>query len=434
MRVAEHLTERWEPAWDAPTRRDRRGGTYHPYVPDPLVSRSITFTPRTAERIATAETLIRGLSNGSEGHGLEHLARFLLRSEAIASSRIEGLQVSPQQVALAELATTEEQVRTGFSATAKLVANNVIVLRRAVSELVAAPTITTADVVALHRALLPDERHHGLRSVQNWIGGGNWHPLDAEFVPPPPGRVPSLMDDLAIYATGAAHAPLAQAALVHAQFETLHPFTDGNGRVGRALIHTVLTRRGLTSATVLPISLVFFTRSDDYIRGLTAFRHTSRRDGPEADAALDTWLTIFIDATELAVEQAERFAAELEELKTEWSQRLAAHRSGQGLRAEPRAGSAVARLLQAMPETPVLTAHTVRRLLGVSHPAARAALEELAEARILSRKQVDRGATGYLARDLFELLTLTERRLASTRWDTRESAPNRAVPARPQHT
>jgi Fic family protein len=430
--VAEHLAERWEPTWDAPTRRDRRGGTYHPYVPDPLVPRSLTLTPHTAERIARAETLVRSLSNNSEGRGLEHLARFLLRSEAIASSRIEGLQVSPQQVALAELATTEQHVRTGFSATAKLVANNVVVLRQAVNELVAAPTITTADVVALHRALLPDERHHGLRSVQNWIGGGDWHPLDAEFVPPPPARVPSLMDDLATYTTGAAHAPLVQAALVHAQFETLHPFTDGNGRVGRALIHTVLTRRGLTSATVLPISLVFFTRSADYIRGLTAFRHISRPDGPDADEAFDAWLTVFIDATELAVEQAERFATEIGELRTEWSQRLAAHRSGQGLRAEPRADSAVARLLRALPETPVLTANTVQRLLGVSHPAARAALEELAEAPILSRKQVDRGATGYLARDVFDLLTLTERRLASTRWDTRKAAPNRAVPASPQ--
>ncbi len=97
----------------------------------------------------------------------------------------------------------------------------------------------------LHRALLPDDRHPGMREVQNWIGGDDWHPLDADFVPPPPDRVPALMADLVEYMNGVVHAPLIQAAIVHAQFETVHPFTDGSGRVGRALIHAVLSRRGV---------------------------------------------------------------------------------------------------------------------------------------------------------------------------------------------
>jgi Fic family protein len=256
--------------------------------------------------------------------------------------------------------------------------------------------------------------------------------LDAEFVPPPPERVPSLMDDLASYINSADHAPLIQAALVHAQFETIHPFTDGNGRVGRALIHTVLTRRGLTPNAILPISLVLLTHSNGYVRGLTEYRYAGESSSSEARAAVNSWLRVFLTATTTAVEQAEKFADELTGLHEEWLERHRLFRESQGLRPVPRADSAVARLLDLLPAVPVVTARTVQRLLSVTHPAARQALEELAGARILHPKQVERNTTGYLAREVFDLLTLTERRLASTRWDTRETPPRRAVPARPQ--
>lgn len=152
---------------------------------------------------------------------------------------IEGIAPSPAQVALAEL-SHDEDIR-GFSDQAALVANNITVLHRATQELVTTRELTTTDIVSLHTALLPNEQQHrGLRTVQNWIGGSNWHPLDADFVPPSHNEVPRLLADLPAYLNGAAHGPLTQAGLVHAQFETIHPFTDGNGRVGRALIHTIM--------------------------------------------------------------------------------------------------------------------------------------------------------------------------------------------------
>lgn len=98
----------------------------------------------------------------------------------------------------------------------------------------------------------------------------------------------------------------------------------------------------------------------------------------------------------------------------------------------PRSTLAVAQLIHLLPEVPLLTTATAARLLGVSFPAARSALEELADADVLHRKQVERGTTGYLARDVFDLLTIAERGLASTRWDTRRSGPRRAVPGLPQ--
>lgn len=342
---------------------------------------------------------------------------------------IEGIAPSPQQVALAELG--QDEPICGFGGQARLVANNISVLRRASHELVTADLVTVSDIAALHDALLPDDTHSGLRVVQNWIGGSTWNPIGAEFVPPPAERVPSLMDDLVVYLNGSAHGPLVQAALVHAQFETIHPFTDGNGRVGRALVHTVLTRAGLTPRAILPVSLVLATLSDRYIEGLTAYRYVGEPHSPVAQSGTATWLAVFLEAAHIAVDQAQRLVEDLDELRDQWASDVAAWRSAQGLRPEPRARSGSARILELLPEVPVMTSRTVQRILGLSFPAARDALEELASAGVLTRKAVDRGTTGYLAHDVLDLIGLTERRPASTRFDTRTSPPRRPVPVRP---
>lgn len=411
-------------------RADRLFGPYRCYEPDLVTSRPLSMSREANSAATVAERAVRDLTKGPGAHALEGLARFLLRSEAIASSLIEGIAPSPQQVALAELAQ-DEDVR-GFSDEARLVANNITVLRRAGEDLATAEIITVEDIEALHRALLPEDTHHGLRRVQNWIGGSTWHPLSAEFVPPPADLVPGLMHDLVDYMNGSVHAPLVQAGIVHAQFETIHPFTDGNGRVGRALIHTVLTRRGLTSSAVLPVSLVLSTLRDRYVDGLTAYRYAGPPAGAEASTAVGAWLDIFLHATTVAAEQAHLFAGQVAALQDEWEAKLAEHRSAQGRRETPRADSATSKILGTLPEVPILTSRTAQRRLGVSFPAARAALEELADAGILARRSVERGTTGYTATDVFTLVTHAERQLASTRWDTRIMSPNRPVPAPPQ--
>lgn len=430
--MASWLNQSWDLSLDAPTRATRQGGCYQAYLPDLLVGRPLALGAEISARASDVEAAVRRLTLSPESQSLEGLARFLLRSEAIASSRIEGMQASAQQVALAELAQTEEPVARGFSHNAQLVANNITALRKAATELAKSSSVTVEGIDELHHALLPDERHHGLRKVQNWIGGNDWNPVNAQFVPPPAEHVEALMADLVSYANGGVHAPLVQAALVHAQFETIHPYTDGNGRVGRALIHTVLTRRGLTPTAVLPVSLVLLTRSDAYLDGLTAYRYEGKPGSTAAQSAVTSWLETFLDAAEVAADQVVRFARELAELRAQWRIRLATHRTERGVRVMPRVDSAVARLTEILPEAPLVTAKTVQRLLDVSFPAARAAAEELADAGIVTRKRVERGTTGYFARDVFELLTFAERRLASTRWDTRDSPPSRPVPAAPE--
>lgn len=231
------------------------------------------------------------------------------------------------------------------------------------------------------------------------------------------------MEDLIEYLNGATHGALIQAALVHAQFETIHPFADGNGRVGRALIHAVLQRRGLVNSPMLPISMILATWSERYVAGLTAFR---------SDDALN-WLEFFIEAAASAVEQAHAVARDLAELRQTWSTQLVEKRKEQGQKRALRSDSAEFRILKGLPAHPLLTTETVGRLYGVQSNNARKALDSLASAGILRAKVVGKsGLTGYYADDLFDLVTVAERRLASTRFDTRISPPaGRPVPAPP---
>lgn len=423
----------WEPSADtALTRNDRRSGRYRRYLPSPLEDLAITFDAELSRALADAEAAARALS-GRDADSLASIARFLLRSEAIASSQIEGLAPSPQQVALAELGA-QESVR-GVSDQAQLVANNMTVVRQATTDLVSAPEVSLEHIIALQAALLPGEpRHHGLRQVQNWIGGSNRHPLDADFVPPPFEQVPQLMADLVSYLDGAAHAPIVQAALVHAQFETIHPFVDGNGRVGRALIHTVLTRRGLTPTAVLPVSLVLATLRETYVTGLTRFRYEGSHSDPRVLGGVRDWIVTFASACRLAAEQASDLAQRIGLLEEEWTDRLTSHRGSQGVRPRPRADSATARLLHSLPEAPVVTARTLQRILGVSFNAAAAALDELRNAGVLQTRAIERGTTAYIATEVLDLITVAERRLASTAFDTRSSTPNRPVAALPDRS
>lgn len=421
----------WESSVDSGVpRHEQRSGVYQRYVPDLVDGIGLAVNGDISRQVTTIERSVRAL-NGPGAEGLAGIARFLLRSEAIASSRIEGIAPSAQQVALAELGQSET-VR-GISEQAKLVANNMTIVRSATTELVEAETLTVDHIVELHRSLIPDEpRHHGLRTVQNWIGTSSWTPIGAAYVPPDPERVPGYMADLVDYMNGSAHAPLIQAAVVHAQFETIHPFTDGNGRVGRALIHTVLARRGLTERAVLPISLVLATLRDRYVEGLTEYRHNAAQASAEASGSTNAWLATFVGAAEIAVVQSEALMDTINDLRAAWTNRLTAHRVATGVRPTPRADSAVARLLGQLPEAPVLTATTLAKIFDVSFPAASAALDELRQAGILTTKSIERGAKAYIAREVLEVITLSERALASTQFDTRASAPNRGVPARPQ--
>ena len=418
---------------------------------------ALVLSPGTEALAARAEARVRALGALPDMAGI---ARFLLRSEAIASSRIEGVAPSAHRVALAELAQQEE-VR-GLSEQARAVARNVTLVRAAVEELSGAQPVTADRLLALHRSLLPDSpEHHGTRSTQNWVGGSSYHPLDADFVPPPPELVPDLVADLLTYLNGDTHAPLIQAALVHAQFETIHPFADGNGRVGRELIHTVLTRRGLLAGMILPTSPVLSTLSDEYVEALSRFRKAGDPAGPDAEShrpdsagpdgpdalgdpggpgksddpngpgGRDAWISFFLGAVVLACDQAERISAELADVREEWNESLQKWIAREGGGRALRRDSAALRILEGLPGAPVLTIATASRIYGVSRTASSRGLEILRAAGILTTESIGAGRRAYTARAVLDTITWVERRLASTRFDTRVCAPARVVPAGP---
>lgn len=425
--MGQWVEQRWESTIESGMpRRARRSGNYRSYQPDPLLEGPLVLPVEHERLIASAEQAVRDVAGDSSD--LAGVARFLLRSEAIASSRIEGIAPSVRQVALAELGSEERM--PDVKEMAQLVANNMIVVERARTALVAADAITTDHLVTLQTALLPEEPDkHGIRDVQNWIGHSD-SPLDAMFVPPPPEAVPALMEDLLDYLATASHAPIVQAALAHAQFETIHPFVDGNGRVGRSLIHTVLTRRGLTPGAVLPVSLVLSTLRDEYIDGLTAYRYEGEIGSPAYHEARAEWIRVFASAVKEAARQASDLGFSLARLRDEWMEHYQDYRSREGRTRALRSDSATALILRDLPSTPVLTSATVMRIHDVSAQAASSALDELHGAGILRRSRRGR-ITLYQCDDVLELVTLAERRLASTKFDTRVSGPTRPVPARP---
>jgi len=418
--------QRWEPDLAAfGPRRARAGGTYAAFVPDPLSTRTVLLDARVAADVADAERALSVLDaavDQQDGpHRLEVLARLLLRAEAVGSSRIEGLVVSPRRLALADLDPDLEP-----ASHAREVVANLAALREALTLADRSGDVRVEDLCALHARLLAGTRdaHLGgvVRTEQNWIGGHT--PLDAAFVPPPHDRLSALLEDFCAYLSGTDHSPLVQAALIHAQFETLHPFADGNGRTGRALLHLVLRRRGICRRFVPPISLVLATWSRRYVDGLMGTRVVAPPGSPEETEGWARWIETLAEATRVACAEATRYDAAVNARVASWRDQVAA------LATRPRADAAVWALLPWLPAAPLLTAATAVALTGRSPRAIDAALAQLVEAGVLRQVRGKIRYRVYEAVGVFDLVTDAERALASPALDTRQARPTRPVPAR----
>lgn len=422
--MAELVKLRWEPTLSsAMARRDRRGCDYDAYIPDPLTGRPIALAGDTAADVADAERAIHRLNH--EATSLidsEAVARLLLRAEAVASSRIEGLVVGGRRLLKAQLAIGLGDDPSDV--TAAEVLNNIDAMRWAVDSVASGDEIRIEHIVAVHRRLLAGtrlEQYAGrIREEQNWIGGSSHNPCSAAFVPPPPDRVPELMDDLCHFCNDEQLPAVVQAALAHAQFETIHPFIDGNGRTGRALIHMVLRRRGLASVVLPPVSLVLATWSQDYVHGLTATRYVGSSDAPATTDAINGWIALFASALQRAVADAETYERRVAEVQTAWRARIG----------RVRAGSAVSLLIAALPGAPIVTVRGAAALIGRSEQAVNEAVSRLTVAGVLKQTTVGRRNRAFEAIDLVNAFTDLERQLASPDGDTHASPPKRHVPYR----
>lgn len=281
----------------------------------------------------------------------------LLRSESISSSRIEGIDVTNRRLA--------EAIHDAGSAKhlAREVVGNVEAMRAAVAYGSAAEPFTPTDVLDLHRRLM--ERVVGItegeyRVKQNWIGGERIEDSVA-YVPPPPDRIPELIDDLCNFINTSATTSVVRAAIAHAQFEAIHPFVDGNGRVGRCLVSVALRKAG-GSATIPPVSSVLLTDTNAYFAALHEFQQ---------DANPAPWIGQFAQATVEACERAQALVVDLEDLKAEWR-----------VRTDARTGSHLARLIDALPTLTLTTADRVAERLAIDGNQARRLLGQLDEVGI----------------------------------------------------
>lgn len=405
-------------------RADRLSCDYHAYVPDLLADRSVTLSGEVAADVADAETALARLdARAGALTDTEALARLLLRAECVASSRIEGLEIGPRRLLRAEAARQMGVVSADL--TAEEVLGNIDAMREALDAAERDEVVTRQTILSIHRCLLKDTRlaeHAGrIRQEQNWIGGSPYNPCSAAFVPPPPEMVPNLMDDLAEFCNQDLLPAVVQAAIAHVQFETIHPFVDGNGRAGRALVHLILRRRGLSRQVQPPISLVLATRARDYIYGLTSFRHVGSPESEAAHQGLNEWVGIFAAACVRATDDAEAFERQCLEIEAEWRRQLGT----------VRRGSSVDLLLRLLPGTPIFTVKTAMAMLDRSKPQVNAAIARLEGAGVVKQVTVGRRNRAFEARHVIDAFTNLERQLGSPVGDTAASPPSRPVPARP---
>lgn len=332
---------RWESTYGSGLpRRDRASCDYDAYVPDLLRERPVRLDGDVAADVADAEAAIARFDDRVVALAdTEALARLLLRAESVGSSRIEGLELGGRRLLRAEAARALGEDPTDV--TASEVLDNIAAMSWALTQVSGGDDITLQHLLEAHRRLLAGTplRDQGgvVRDRQNWIGGSGYNPCSASFVPPPVEALPELLDDLASFCNSDELPPIVQAALAHAQFETIHPFVDGNGRIGRVLIHLILRRRGVCVRAVPPISLVLATWSQDYVAGLVATRHLGEPTDDAASAGLNHWVALFATASRRAVVDAEQFEQRIALLQAGWRESLG----------RIRADSAVDRLVRA---------------------------------------------------------------------------------------
>ena len=431
----------WSPSELGRRPRDRWGGTYWSYVPFALATPEWQIDPHVSQEAGRVERRIRSLNLRESAGKLETLAPYLLRSEAVSSSFMEGVQSNARKIALEELRREEHgsvtSVRSASTTAEAEIVGNIDALTSAVGELSNADRIEWQDIEKLQRELLPGRSNLGTRNRQNWVGGNSFHPGEAEFIPPSPDDLKPALEDLISFLNGAANGPLIQAGIAHAQFETLHPFADGNGRIGRALIHTVFARTGLAQGAVLPVSQVLLTRSDEYVAGLMAYRgipegasltsEVEPKRSLSLNEGVNAWLSHFIGAADSAVDLALDLKHELDRFDVHSRQLVVEYAKSVGA-ATPRGDSTVWKILEVLPKLPALSINAAAHLTGSSRTAAQNALEYLEAAGVLDERSIGKGTRGFVCSELFDLLNSTQRKWASTRFDTRMSPPRRPAP------
>lgn len=342
-----------------------RGRRVSAFVPQLLAERDLSLDAKAAARCGAAEVSV---SQGAEALGDDYAppARLLLRAEGIASSYIEGVTAPVVDVVLAE------HDHRGAQTPAAWVAANLAAAEEAIVHASGTDALGVGELCRWHEALMagsPTPAHHVgcIREEQGWIGGPT--PFEAHLVTPPATMLDGLLADLLAFVNGCDLDPITAAAIAHAQFEIVHPFADGNGRIGRILISWLLTRR-LRLLTPPPVSVRLAADVGGYTAGLTQYRF----------GQTSAWVAWFADAVSGAGRAQQQLVSDVERIRTGWETKLSAHRKVRGLRSDAGAR----RVLDLLPRHLVLTAPVVSSALGLTRQGAGTALRTLADAGVLT--------------------------------------------------
>lgn len=345
------------PSGSRPNQADRLLVRITVEIPQPIADRSVTLSSRASLECEEARSAVAELEAVG---GLRGLADLLSRSEAVASSRIEAVNAEIDDWARASIgAEASESARQTMAAVEALGA-----LTTSCDD---GRPLTEETILAAHRALMDRdmlEREYAgrYRTQQNWLGGSDHSPRTAVHIPPPPGHVAHLMTDLLAFANRDDIPAIAQAAIAHGQFEAIHPFTDGNGRIGRALISAMHRRRAVTTQTIVPVAAAMLADIDAYFEHLVDYRNgdviglISYVARSTRDAAVESMTT----------------AQRLGSLPRSWVDAVGARR-----------GSAARTLAERLVESPVLDISRAEALTDVTRARAYDAIDRLVDAGIL---------------------------------------------------
>lgn len=355
---------------------------YVAYFPAPI-PRHLELPNRTIRMLADAEASLGRLAGvGQLVPNPYLLIRPYLLREALSSTRIEGTQASLTDVF--EVKATGETPNPDVEE----VLNYIDALEWGLAELANLP-LSVRLIREIHRRLLAGVRGRDrmpgeFRTTQNWVGAGNSTVATALFVPPPPDELGRLLHDWEQYAHEEVEVPLlVQNALLHYQFETLHPFVDGNGRLGRLLTVFMLIEHGRLPAPLLYLSAYLERERDQYYEAL----QTVREDGD-----IIPWIEMFLASVHSqaadAVERSQRIVA----LREQYRSSAAVIHSSNALL-----------LVDLVCETPIVSARIVEDRLGVTRPTALKLLRQLESVGVLEESATGhRGQRRYRARELMD--------------------------------
>lgn len=334
----------------------RHLGPYEAAVPAAIAGLAV---PIAGDVLAAVDEASVEIARFDEQMGAEiaPFAYLLLRSESAASSQIEKLTASARAIAEAELSG----MKSGSNA-AQVLANT----RAMTAAIDLSDELSAHAILAMHDALMrPHEPKIAgrWREEQVWIGGSSLGPHRAVFVPPQCSRIPTAIDDLVAFMQRDDLPALVQAAIAHAQFETIHPFVDGNGRTGRALVHALLHGKGLTRHVTVPVSAGLLAAVADYFSALDDYRA-----GEPASI-----ISRFVDATFAAVTNGRELVQDLRAIRSSWNERIRSRR-----------GANVWRIADLLLVHPVVNVESIATSLGIAPSNVYAPLEPLLEAGILA--------------------------------------------------